>query len=49
MQAAKAQFSLAALACLRGSLEAPAQVSMALGLIEKARAELRRLADGEQQ
>jgi hypothetical protein len=41
MQAAKARFSLAALACIRGAIDAPALVQRALQDIDAARAALR--------
>lgn len=45
MTAAKDQFSRAALACLRGNLDAAVQVRTALSAVDQARAELRRIAD----
>ena len=45
MAKAKARFSLAALACLRGAIDAEHQVKAALLEIDLARAALRELAD----
>jgi hypothetical protein len=45
MAAAKHRFSLAALACLRNALDAPALVHRALQEIEQARAALREVRD----
>jgi hypothetical protein len=45
MAQAKHRFSLASLACIRGALDAPAQVQRALQEIDAARALLRECAD----
>lgn len=45
MEIAKRRFSLAALACLRGALDAPVLVQRALEEVDAARAALREASD----
>jgi hypothetical protein len=46
MAAAKRQFTAAALACLRGAVDAAEQVSLALREVDAARKAIREVGDG---